>query len=347
MVDFTIAIPTYNGEKRLPEVLDRLKAQIDTENIAWEILVVDNNSNDNTVKVVREYQANWSDFPLKYYLEKRQGAAFARLKAVEEAKSELIGFLDDDNIPAVDWVSNAVAFARSHPQAGAFGSRIYGDFEVTPPHNFYRIAAFLALTDRGAKPRIYNPSKKVLPPSAGLVIRRQAWLDCVPNPPILSGRIPGSMLTGEDLEAIAHIQQAGWEIWYNSAMQVHHKIPRHRLERGYLIRFFRGIGLGRHVTRMLSIKPWQRPFAMVGYALNDLRKIAMHLYKYRNKVRTDVVAACEMELYLSCLISPFYLWSKGYLSKSSRKMRSPSSAVDSLKSATQTRDAVIVSKSVS
>jgi glycosyltransferase involved in cell wall biosynthesis len=315
MVDFTIVIPTYNGAKRLPEVLNRLRSQIEVEHISWEIIVIDNNSNDDTEEVVRKYQMDWPQaYPLKYCFELRQGAAFARLRAVREAKSELIGFLDDDNIPAVDWVAKAYAFAIEHPKAGAYGSRIYGDFEATPPENFFRIAAFLALTDRGSRERIYDPGKKILPPSAGLTIRKHAWLDNVPNPPILSGRVPGSMLTGEDLEAISHIQQAGWEVWYNPAMQIHHKIPRRRLEREYLIPFFRGVGLGRHVTRMLGVKSWQKPVAAVAYAANDLRKITLHLLKHRTKVKTDLVAACELELYISCLISPFFLWSKGYLS---------------------------------
>jgi glycosyltransferase involved in cell wall biosynthesis len=314
-VDFTIAIPTYNGEKRLPDVLEKLRSQIDVEHISWEIIVIDNNSNDNTAEVVREYQATWpQSYPLKYSFEPQQGAAFARARALKEAKSELIGFLDDDNLPESDWITQAYAFALEHPNAGAYGSRIFGEFEATPPDNFDKIAPFLALTDRGSLPRLYPQEKKVLPPSAGLVVRKRAWLDNVPHPPILSGRIPGSMLTGEDLEAIAHIQQAGWEIWYNPAMLVYHKIPHHRLERNYLIPFFRGIGRSRYVTRMLSVKPQHKPMALLAYIGNDLRKIVLHLLKYRTKVRTDLIAACEMELYLNSLYSPFYLWRKGLLS---------------------------------
>jgi len=55
-LDFTVAIPTYNGESRLPELLERLKNQLHTENLSWEIIVVDNNSTDNTAKIVQAYQ---------------------------------------------------------------------------------------------------------------------------------------------------------------------------------------------------------------------------------------------------------------------------------------------------
>jgi len=333
VVNLTVAIPTYNGARRLPEVLDPLQMACQdalrvthratqtpeashSQNFSWEVIVVDNNSTDDTAKVVQAYQANWpQQCPLRYCFEPHQGAAFARRRAFQEANGTLVGFLDDDNIPAPDWVAAAFAFGREHPAAGAYGSRIHGDFEVTPPDNFHRLAPFLAITERGSEPQRYEPSHKVLPPSAGLVVRKQAWLESVPSQLVLTGRTPGSMLTGEDLEMLSHIQAKGWEIWYNPAMQIDHKIPQWRLKREYLIPFFRGIGLSRHVTRMLSVKPWQRSIATLAYMANDLRKIVFHLLKYGFRVRSDLIAACEMQLFVSSLVSPFYLWSHGYFTQ--------------------------------
>lgn len=328
-VDLTVAIPTYNGAKRLPEVLqqlqiscnDALRAPVHAASFSWEVIVVDNNSTDDTAKVVQSYQANWSkEHPLRYCFEPRQGAAFARKRAFEEARGTLVGFLDDDNIPSPDWVAAAYTFAQEHPAAGAYGSRIQGVFEVTPPENFHRLTPFLAITDRGSKPLRYEPQKKVLPPSAGLVVRKQAWLESVPKELILTGRTPSSMVTSEDLEMLSYIQFHGWEIWYNPLMQIDHKIPQWRLKREYLIPFFRGIGLSRYVTRMLSVKPWQRPIATVAYLANDLRKIAFHLLKHGVNVQSDLIAACEMELFVSSLVSPFYLWKHGYFAH--KKQRS-------------------------
>ncbi len=314
MVNFTVAICTYNGEKRLPEVLDCLRSQINPENISWEILVIDNNSKDNTAQVVREYQNNWPEkYPLKYIFEAQQGAAFARKRAIKESQSDLVGFLDDDNLPANNWVNEAFLFGQKHPKAGAYASQIHGQFEVEPPAEFKRIIPFLAITERGNEPRLYQRRSNLLPPSAGLVVRKHAWLASVPQHCILSGRIPGSMLTGEDLEVLAYIQQSGWEIWYNPAMEVRHKIPKWRLEKEYLIPFFRGIGLSRYVTRMVGVKPWLKPLLLLGYSINDMRKILLHLLKYGNRVKTDLVAACELQLLVSSLQSPFYLWKNGYL----------------------------------
>jgi glycosyltransferase involved in cell wall biosynthesis len=312
-IDLTVVICTYNGEKRFPEVLEALRVQINTEEFSWEILVVDNNSTDNTAQILQDYQAQWDGIaPLRYCLELEQGAAHARKRAIKEVKSTLIGFLDDDNIPASNWVSAAYEFAREHPQSGAVGSYIQGEFEIEPPPNFKRLMPFLAITQRGSKPLLYQPDKNLLPPSAGLVVRTQAWQESVPEQCILSGRTPGSMLTGEDLEALSYIQMQDWEIWYNPAMKIVHKIPRRRLEMEYLIPFFRGIGLSRYVTRMVRVKPIFRPVFTCAYFANDLQKLIRHILRYGidNK---DAIATCERELLLSSLNSFFYLWRNGYL----------------------------------
>lgn len=314
MIDFTVAIPTFNGASRLPEVLDRLRSQINVEHLSWEIIVVDNNSTDATAKVVQEYQATWSSAcPLKYYLEVNQGAAFARQRAVEEAHGKFIGFLDDDNLPAPNWVAASHHFGQEHPQAGAYGSRIYGDFEVEPPENFNQIACFLALVDRGPKAKLYEPHKRILPPGAGLVVRKQAWCENVPKKLILNHKGREAGLASEDLEVELYIQRAGWEIWYNPEMQVYHRIPHWRLEKDYLLSLIRCIGLSKHHIRMLGVETWQKPLAFLAYIANDLRKLVIHLFKYGNAVKSDLIVACERELLLNSLLSPFHLWRKRYL----------------------------------
>lgn len=335
-LDFTVAICTYNGANRLPDVLDCLRWQLKTENINWEVLVIDNNSTDNTADVIHQYRIRWPQpYMLTYAFEPRQGAGYARQRAVSLARSAWIGFLDDDNLPSMMWVYEAFQFTKRHLKVGVFGSRIQGLFDCETPANFDRIAPFLALTDRGYSPLIYAPEKKVLPPGAGMVVRRDAWLQNVPKNPILSGRTSKSMLTGEDLEAILHIQQAGWEVWYNPAMHLQHKIPRHRLTRQYLIDLMRGIGLSRHRTRMLSVPVWKRPLIFWAYCVNDMRKIIIHVMRYGSKVWTDTVTASEMALYFHSLISPYYLWNlklkevwAGYF----QRVSTPMTSVDSLKS---------------
>ena len=308
MVDFTVASPPYNGAQRLPKVLERLRSQIETAPFSWEVIVIDNNSKDNTFAVVEDYQQDWPEaFPLNYYFESQQGLVFARQRAIQEAKGSLVGFLDDDNLPAEDWVAAAAAFGKKYPEAGAYGGQIHGDFETNPPENFQRIKSFLSIRELGSEPKLYRPEVLNLPPGAALVVRRKAWLKSVPNTPALIGRINGSMLSGEDYESLLHLHKAGWEIWYNPAMHTYHQIPKSRLERDYLISLAKGVGLCIAPLRVVNAKAWQKPMILSRIILGNLRRAVLHWIKYRQRLKTDAIAACEMEFFLSSLISPFYL----------------------------------------
>lgn len=322
MIHFSAAICTYNGEKRLPEVLDKLRSQINSESIHWEVIVVDNNSTDNTAKVIRDYQAQWpSAYPLRYFLETQQGAAFARQRAIAEARGEFIGFLDDDNIPAPDWIVEAYSFGKEHPQAGAYGGQIHGDFEVTIPEEYKKVVTYcLAIVERGSKAFMYTPRKGALPPSAGLVVRTQAWRENVPKQPFLAGRVGKSQMASEDLEVLSYIQNAGWEIWYNPNMHIDHKIPQRRLERDYLVALSRGNGLARYYIATLRRKQWQRPLIFPIYMALVLRQLGSHFIRYKGLKRSNIIADCEMEFILSSLLSPFFM-GKVYLSSLPKKVR--------------------------
>ena len=117
-------------------------------------------------------------------------------------------------------------------------------------------------------------------------------------------------MASEDLEVVLHIQRAGWEIWYNPAMVVYHRIPNSRLQKEYLLSLVRCVGLSRYYIRMLGLKSWQKPLAFPVYIANDLRKLVLHKLKYRSILKTDIANACERQLLLSTLKSPFFLWRK-------------------------------------
>lgn len=327
-MNFTVAIPTYNGAKRLPALIARLQAQTNVQSLSWSILIVDNNSKDETAAIAQRYAAASvnSNPTIQYAFEKRQGAAFARVKAMEVATSEWVGFLDDDVIPADDWVANAFAFANQHtntpnateqeantqqahnqrPKLGAYGGQIHGEFEVKPPDNFNRIKSFLALRERGSKPHRYNADTLSLPPSAAWVVNAQAWHENVSDTPLLGGRANGSMMQGDDYEPLLRMHKAGWEIWYAPDMHVAHQIPQSRLERSYLKSLSWGCGICICPLRMINAEGWQRPLVWTKLALSNLRRVVLHWLKYRSQIQTDLVAACEMDFYLASFVSPFY-----------------------------------------
>lgn len=309
MWDITIVIPTFNGAKRLPDLLTRLRSQFNPDNLVWEVIVIDNNSTDETAQIIQDYQNNWSgNCVLRSCQELEQGTAFARWRGVREAKADLIGFLDDDNLPSLNWVTAAYNFAANHPHAGAYASRVHADYQAQIPPNFDKIAGFFGITEKGDQPFIYDPKLKLLPPGLGLVIRKKAWLENVLERPFLTGPVGSSRLASEDLEAILSIQKGGWEIWYNPAMETYHQIPAHRLEKDYLLRVMKNTGLVRYHIRRLRWHPWQELAGFPLSLIKDLGSLINHFIKYHQVLKTDIIIACQMEFLLYSFFSPFYIY---------------------------------------
>ena len=301
MIDFTVVIPTYNGASRVPDVLEKLQLQTGTENITWEIIVVDNNSNDQTADVVQNMIAFWQEVvPLRYVFEVQQGIAFARQQGVEFAQGEFIGFLDDDNLPHCDWVLQSYLFGKQYPKAGAYGGQNHPVYQVDPPPNFKRIEGFLAIRESGEKPFLFCPEQLQLPAGAGLVVRKKTWLDHVP--PVLKN-IGGG---GDDYEVCLNLHKAGWEIWYNPKMHLDHDIPSSRLEKKYLVSLAHLYGLKCCNLRMLITPIWKRPIVFFKIMLGGVKRYIKHKIQYKQDLKTDIVVACELEFFKATAISPFY-----------------------------------------
>ena len=257
-VDFTVVVPTYNGASRIPSVLKALGSQVDADDFSWEIIIVDNNSNDNLKEVFEQQKAIWQgDSLLTYVFEQQQGLAFARQAGVEAAQGSFVGFLDDDTLPNSDWVSVAHQFGTQHPEVGAFGGQIHGAFESPPPNNFKRIQSFLAIKEHGSELRQFNPDVLFLPAGAGLVIRKQAWLTSVPS------KLARTTRGGNDFEISIHLHRAGWEIWYNPDMHITHEIPSWRLEPSYLLKLSDTVGSCICELRVINSQKKLKPFVFL------------------------------------------------------------------------------------
>jgi glycosyltransferase involved in cell wall biosynthesis len=105
---FSICICTYNRAEILTHCLKSLtKISIPIGGQA-EILVIDNNSVDNTMDVVDQFSKH-SPIVTKYFHEKEQGLSAARNRAIREARGDYIGFLDDECVVKPNWLEVIVA----------------------------------------------------------------------------------------------------------------------------------------------------------------------------------------------------------------------------------------------
>jgi glycosyltransferase involved in cell wall biosynthesis len=105
----TVVICTRNRAPLLKYCLDGLLKQ-DCSASDYKLLVVDNNSTDNTQEVAKSYAGK---LPVEVIVEKETGLSRARNAAVNHAATEWIAYLDDDAIPATDFVSRALRIVRT------------------------------------------------------------------------------------------------------------------------------------------------------------------------------------------------------------------------------------------
>jgi glycosyltransferase involved in cell wall biosynthesis len=137
----SIIIPVYNEEDYLPSCLDSIAAQ---SQMPDEVIVIDNNSNDNSVKIAKSYSF------VTVLTEARQHQSFAQYKGFKNSKSDIIGRIDADTILPENWVENISNGFHSRPETIAItgGGKPY-DFLLSQPatvvlDKFYILAYHLA-----------------------------------------------------------------------------------------------------------------------------------------------------------------------------------------------------------
>lgn len=102
----SILISSYNAGKYLKDALDSVYAQTFTD---FELIVVDDGSEDDTADVVAQYPQ------VRYFPCAHHGVSIARNTAIVQAKGEILTFLDADDLWAPDKLEKQVAYLDSHP----------------------------------------------------------------------------------------------------------------------------------------------------------------------------------------------------------------------------------------
>src|SRR3954470_20755761 len=119
----SVIICSYNRAKYIIDAIESLYNQT-VSKVLYEVIVVDNNSIDNTKKLCLQYISFRPDYNIHYFDEKQQGASFARNTGVTHSKAPLIAFMDDDAIADKNFIENILRFFETHPEADGLGGRI-------------------------------------------------------------------------------------------------------------------------------------------------------------------------------------------------------------------------------
>src|SRR5688572_15751649 len=130
----SFVICCYNSSGRITPTLEHLQ-RLSTD-IRWEVILVDNNSSDDTVSTANRVWNNNPVADFKILEEKNPGLMNARIKGVTGVSYEIISFIDDDNWVDQNWVENVYRVFSENKTVGACGGDSIGVFEKHPPEWF-------------------------------------------------------------------------------------------------------------------------------------------------------------------------------------------------------------------
>lgn len=173
-MDVSIVISTYNRCELLDGALQALLNQAPA-GPAYEILVVDNNSTDQTRAVVEALAAQ-NPQKLNYIFEPRQGLSYGRNAGIAAAKAEVVAFTDDDVRVAADWVERIREGFAANPEVDFLGGKVVPRWPAAPPPWLTRENwAPLALLDYGDQQFVVDSEKQLCLIGANFAFRRRAF----------------------------------------------------------------------------------------------------------------------------------------------------------------------------
>jgi glycosyltransferase involved in cell wall biosynthesis len=232
-VDITVILCTYNRCQDLAKALESVAASELPLSTKWEILVVDNNSSDQTRALVEEF-SHRNPGRFRYVLEPQPGKSHALNTGIREAQGEILAFMDDDVTVESAWLKNLTASLQEGKWVGAGGPVVlqwpaaiprWLSKEGTPRHGFPGF-------DLGPEPK-----EMPCPPVGTNMAYRKSVFERFrgfntdlgvspvrPTPPVR-----------EDTELGWRLIFAGKRLRYEPSAVVNHLLPKAKMKKSYLL----------------------------------------------------------------------------------------------------------------
>lgn len=232
----SVILCTYNRCESLAKALESVAVSRLPGDVGWEVLVIDNNSRDNTRQVIESFCASYPD-RFRYIFEPKQGKSNALNTGIREARGEILAFMDDDVLVEDSWLNNLSQPLLS-PGLSGTGGRILSQQVVSAPkwlaiEGPYSHGGMLALFDKGDEPKELG-----CPPfGTNMAFRREIFAKYGGFRTDM-GPCPGSELRNEDTEFGRRLLAAGERLWYVPDAIAYHAVPVERLSQSYLLQFW-------------------------------------------------------------------------------------------------------------
>ena len=287
----SVVLCTWNRVTLLEGALNALVSQTDPPD--HEIVVVDNDSTDESRLVIERYAAAHPQ--VRYVFEGAAGLSHARNTGVAHTTGRVVAFTDDDVRVPPDWLRSIAATSERHPDAAFFGGPVLPEWADSVPAwlTDERWNA-LGAQSYGTEPFRVDDSRPVCLIGANLVLRRRA-LDAVgPFNPAVQ-RVHDGIGSTEDDEYHRRLRAAGAHGVYEPRLRVGAVITPDRLTKRYHRRWH--FGHGRHIARMRIPHMERARLRILGIPSHLLRQMCVDaLQTLRWGMQRDPARAFTYEL---------------------------------------------------
>lgn len=244
-IKISVIICTYNRAAYLPDALQSLYTQQLDRN-RFEVLVVDNNSTDDTAKVCRQFIQQHAQAQFHYLSETKQGASYARNTGAAAAKGEYLCFMDDDAIAEPDYLLRIVQFFEQYPGATGLGGRIIPRYIPEEPAWMSKyVSSMVGNFDYASHTTVFRDGK--YPLESNMVVTKKAF-DAIRGFNTALPGVSGTLrIGGEGKDFFYRLMNRGGLVYYDPAIIVHHVVETAKLTPEYLYRVASGYGRGERV----------------------------------------------------------------------------------------------------
>lgn len=259
----SVIICTYNRDKYIYNLLKSV-AENDLDISLYEVVLVNNNSTDNTESECKRFETDFPEVSFQYHLECNQGLSYARNRGIVEAKGNIVVYVDDDATINTEYLTTYYQFFNANTNVYAAGGPILPVYETEEPKWMSHYTRQLIT----GKLYIGNKTKefpKGAFPGGGNAAYRKSVFDKVGLFNVDLGRKGTSLIGAEEKDLFDKMTAQGIKFFYLPKAILYHIIPASKLTEEHFDRLTYSIGKSEKI-RTLSIskkKYYSRLFSEV------------------------------------------------------------------------------------
>jgi glycosyltransferase involved in cell wall biosynthesis len=227
----SVIVCTYNRAQLLDKLLESLVHQEFEGD--HEIIVVNNNSIDDTELVTRRWSAQADPkCPIRYVFAATQGLSHARNVGVEAASGDVVAFIDDDAVAEKNWLQHIID-NLADPDIASVGGKVIPSWAEDPPDWLMAQELWPAIggSRYGEKQRIMTG--KMCPLGGNMAIHKR-WCQSVGGFDPQFGKVGRNMVSFEEVEFADRLRKRGGRMLYDPEMIIYHHVPGERMTRSYV-----------------------------------------------------------------------------------------------------------------